>query len=85
MGLFAGSSRPGLCCCGRVCGLLSSLSCIELFSGLNYFGMIIGQTNLPLVHEGSALFNLAVFKPIPVEKSEPDEEHLDDISPWVET
>jgi uncharacterized protein len=48
-------------------------------------GMIIGQTNLPLVHEGSALFNLAVFKPVTVEKSEPDEEQPDEISPWVET
>ncbi len=32
-----------------------------------YSGIIIGKSNLPLVHEGSALFNIASFKSIPGE------------------
>lgn len=47
-------------------------------------GMIIGQTNLPLVHEGAALFNIATFKPI--QEAEPDiEESSEDLPPWVDT
>lgn len=30
-----------------------------------YDGIVIGQSNLPLAHEGDALFNLGVFKSIP--------------------
>lgn len=50
-------------------------------------GMIIGQTNLPLVHEGTALVNLAVFKPIKRVKTEPFEEEEpmeEEAAPWIE-
>jgi uncharacterized protein len=49
-------------------------------------GMIIGQTQLPLVHEGAALFNLAIFKPVKLIEPPLLEPSADtpDILPWVE-
>lgn len=48
-------------------------------------GMIIGQTNLPLVHEGAALFNLASFKPLKMTESDIIDEVSEETPPWVET
>jgi uncharacterized protein len=56
-------------------------------------GMIIGQTNLPLVHEGTALFHVAVIKPnimapVGIEQELPEEEtsseEEEDSIPWIE-
>lgn len=46
-------------------------------------GMIIGQINLPLVHEGAALFNIAAFKAIEAAELEQEEPH-EDGSPWTD-
>jgi len=47
-------------------------------------GMIIGQTNLPLVHEGAALFNVASFKPFKVIGEPEHEEPPEEVPPWVD-
>lgn len=47
-------------------------------------GMVIGQTNLPLVHEGAALFNLASFKPLEMTASDIIDEISEETPPWVE-
>ncbi|MBS0350410.1 MAG: succinylglutamate desuccinylase/aspartoacylase family protein [Proteobacteria bacterium] len=48
-------------------------------------GMIIGQTNLPLVHEGAALFHIGSFKPIKELAPEVIEEaHQEELTPWIE-
>lgn len=48
-------------------------------------GMIIGQSNLPLVHEGAALFHLASFRPIHVTEPEILEEPIEEEAPpWEE-
>ena len=46
-------------------------------------GMIIGQTNLPLVHEGAALFHIAAFKQTKVKEQEFDQP-VEDLTPWVD-
>lgn len=46
-------------------------------------GMIIGQTHLPLVHEGAALFHIAAFKKTKIKEQEFDEP-AEDLTPWVE-
>ena len=47
--------------------------------------MIIGQTNLPLVHEGAALFNIASFKEIEqMEKDSIDDPTEENLPPWVD-
>lgn len=48
-------------------------------------GMIIGQTNLPLVHEGAALFHIASFKAIDIAEPEIVEELIEEEAPpWIE-
>ncbi len=50
-------------------------------------GMIIGKTNLPLVHEGAALFNIGSFKPVKIPENEIEEQAPEEpathIPPWV--
>ncbi len=47
-------------------------------------GMVIGQINLPLVHEGAALFNIASFKEIEQVEIDVIDQTEEDLPPWIE-